>query len=119
MRRINHAANVAKRKLSPLPSGFEFSGWEIVGPDTVVFRGGVARKISRGPRKGQRTWDKITHKVAVTKAEEQEEVNRYESETGKCAECGGTGEMWAGWNHKTGHCYSECTKCSGSGAANQ
>lgn len=113
--RPKYAENVARRKLEPLPVGFEFCGWEIIGPDTVVFSGGVARKITRGKRKGNLTWDKVTHKVAVTKAEELQEASRYERETGKCSECSGTGQMWFGWNTKDGNRYKQCTRCGGSG----
>lgn len=115
--RVDHSENVALRKLGELPEGFAFSGWEIIGPDCVLYRGGVTRKITRGPRKGERTWDKITHKVAVTQSEIIDEKRRYETETGNCAECSGTGEVWAGWHHINGHRYKTCTKCGGSGKA--
>jgi hypothetical protein len=113
--RINHAEAVARRKLEPLPENFEFCGWEIIGPDTVVFRGGPVRLLKKGPNKGKRRWDKVTHKVAVTKHEEIDELLRYEKETGNCGVCGGDGQEWAGWHHINGHKYKKCTRCGGLG----
>ena len=115
MKRINHAENAALRKIPPVPEEFKFRSWEVIATDGVLYKGGVTRKITKGPRKGRLTWGKISHAVVITRADEQNERSRYETETGLCSECAGTGQMWVRWNVNTGNHYMLCDKCGGKG----
>lgn len=113
---INHLENVARRKLGIVSPDWFIGAWEKIGPDAVLCSGGVTRTITKGPRKGRKAWGSMPDKVVVTDAEEHAERLRYETETGKCANCD-DGQTWAGWHHETGNYFKTCTRCKGSGKA--
>ena len=115
--RIPHSEAVVRRKLGTLPENWAICGWERLDPDTTIFNGGPFRILTRGPRKGKRRWDAVTHQCAVTDAEIDAERARYEADTGNCAECGGGGQQWVGWNRDEGHRFRRCTHCGGAGKA--
>lgn len=84
--------------------GFIVTGAEITGT------------ITHGPRKGKARYSKDTVRVIVTKAEVDAECDRYESETGRCSNCLGTGQQFDGWAIKTGARFKTCERCGGNGA---
>ena len=56
-------------------------------------------------------------RVIVTKAELQAKAAVYETETGKCWDCKGTGQVWAGWSKADGTRYRDCPRCNATGNA--
>lgn len=112
---IEHVEAVAKKKMN-IP-GWEPYAWELIGTDGMLVTGGIPRLLKSGPRKGEKTWDGKGSQVVVVKAEIDQEVLRYELETGKCAECMGEGKRPAGWSEETGPRFKPCEKCAGSGVA--
>jgi len=111
--RINFPEIAARKKIS-LPADWDFYKWERVGPDAVVL---TASAFKVGPRTGKKKWFGPSTRVAVTFAEIAAEEKAFEAETGKCYKCGGDGEEWAGWNHKTGHYFRPCSRCGATGNA--
>ncbi|MFM0226161.1 hypothetical protein [Paraburkholderia dipogonis] len=102
-------------------SGIE--GWvpfryELIGKSDTIMTGGIPRVLTRGPNKGQRKWDGMHSQVAVTQAEVDAAMAKYEAETGICAECEGSCKVVAGWSATEGAKYRECLKCHGTGKAN-
>lgn len=116
-KRINHAENVARRKLHPLPDGWEVSKWERVGPDATLFSGCVPGVFASGPRKGEKKWGQDTHECVVTDSEVSAEELRYEAEAGNCHACGGDGQEWSGWSAAEGNKFRTCRRCGGDGKA--
>lgn len=107
--------DVADRKAHPLPQGFEWYSFQCVGPD-ILFKGAVVvGTISKGPRKGRKRYSREERQVVVTPAEELAEYVRFESETGRCGNCKGDGQVFARWHHLEGVSYRQCEKCAGLG----
>lgn len=110
-----HMNTVAARKAGDIP-GWEPWFYERVGGGLII-KGGIPRLISKGPRKGKKTWDpKESQTVVVTPEEVEREYQRYEAETGKCGECFGDGKVVASAG-VSGTTYRECKVCGGSGKA--
>jgi hypothetical protein len=85
-------------------------------PDgTVMITGApVTGTVASGARKGRKRYGTPRHAL-VTDAEMLAERRRYEREEGKCAECGGDGQMFAKWDHREGTTYRPCVKCQATG----
>ena len=112
---INHLTEVARRKVGA-PSEWEVFAWEMIGDtNDFVVTGGIPRLLTRGPRKGQKTWDGPSQKAVVTQSELHAEHARYELATGKCGDCFGSGEVFAGWSVSEGTRMKSCRRCGGSG----
>src|SRR3990167_10787897 len=93
---------IVRRKLGALLDNWAICGWERLDPDTTIYSGGPYRLLTRGKRKGLKTWDKVAHRCAGTDAEHAAECLRFEAETGSCSTCGGDGQEWAGWHREDG-----------------
>lgn len=110
----HHMVTVAIRK-----SGIE--GWEPfyykrIGTDGILIKGGIPRLLIKGPRKGNKTWDrKDSTSVVVTDSEIKAEEKRYSEETGNCAECCGEGKTVSSWSITDGTKYKPCKPCAGTG----
>jgi hypothetical protein len=91
--------------------------YEMIGTTDTIMTGGVPRVLTRGPNKGRLKWDRPYSQVAVTKAEIDIVMARYEAETGNCAECEGSRRAVAGWSATEGTKYRTCGKCRGTGKA--
>ena len=78
-------------------------------------------KYERGKRKGYDNWkmrDKATEAVVPVKFTDIPEIQReWELQTGKCANCQGTGKYICGWDHETGVITEPCKPCSATGVA--
>jgi hypothetical protein len=115
---------ISRRKLDETPDWESFA-WTRIGdmdgkkmPMDFLVKGGVPRLLKSGPRKGEKTWrDAKTRECLVTEVEINAEMARYETETGNCSDCGGSGKEWAGWSADGGTKYRACNKCDGSGRA--
>ena len=83
-----------------------------------IMRLGFSRVLKSGPRKGAKTWrDSEIRECIVTWDEVEQEMKRYETETGNCRECLGTCKQWAGWSKSNGMMYKPCEKCKATGKA--
>jgi hypothetical protein len=115
--RIDFVAVVAREKLGVSDDWLWF-GWERVGDDALIVRGGVPiGTVSRGPRKGRPKWKMPGDRVVVTDAEQRAARARYEAATGLCSECQGAKEAWAGWSAEHGNRYRPCPRCGATGQA--
>lgn len=78
-----------------------------------------SRFITRGPSKGEPVWSKpfegTKRTLFIPLAEIDETKRLYEVETGRCSDCSGHGQEWAGWSASDGHRYQPCRSCNGSG----
>ena len=110
-----HMDVVAKRKAGNI-EGWEPWYYERLGGG-VVIKGGIPRLITRGPRKGEKTWDTQNSQTVVVSSEDiDREFHRFEAETGKCGECMGEGKTVASAG-VSGTTYRECKVCKGTGNA--
>ena len=100
--------------------GWKAYKWEACDDDSIV-TGDIPDGVYRsGPRKGQPRFNKpLGRRVVITRAELQVTATAYETETGKCWDCKGTGQAWAGWSRIEGAKYQECQRCAGTGEAQQ
>jgi len=95
-------------------------GWKAVnckraGNDSIV-EGCVPEGVYRsGRRQGQPRFIGPKSKVVVTQAELENAASEYESETGKCWDCHGTGSVLTGWRKPYGTRYATCSRCGGKG----
>lgn len=117
----HHAESVARKKLG-VDNSWEVCGWTIIGDRTqdrdCIMRLGVPRVLKSGPNKGGKTWrDSEILECVVTWNEVEQEMKRYEIETGNCVECLGTSNQWAGWSKDLGMAYKPCEKCKATGKA--
>jgi len=110
MKRIDHAGNVALRKVGN-PPGFTVCGW------TALDDGGTLYRMKFNPKPGKWTGDEKL--ACVLQSELDAEHARYETETGNCFRCDGSGQEWAGWDHKEGNRYRPCRRCNATGMAPQ
>jgi hypothetical protein len=91
---------------------------ERVGKDDLLIEGGIPGVYLKGKRKGRQKWDGVPlTKCVITRAETDQAQVNYEATTGKCRECGGSGQDWERWNHETGHHYRPCKRCGATGRA--
>lgn len=110
-----HRDTVARRKLNA-PPGFEFFKFQCIGNDAIALTGCVSSGVfTKGKRKGRPRYDGKPLTAVVTDAEAAAERARYEAETGKCGECCGSGQLFAGWHHIDGTTYRPCHVCAGTG----
>jgi len=70
-----------------------------------------------GPRKGRPKWPKESECQTIwLKDSEMDEVAaEWESETGKCHKCDGSGQEFWAWSAKDGTKTRTCKRCEGSG----
>jgi hypothetical protein len=78
-------------------------------------------RFQKGKSAGCTDWkkrDKSTERMFVIRRAELEAFQReWQARTGKCFECYGTGQDWAGWNAKTGNRYRPCQHCKATGVS--
>jgi hypothetical protein len=97
--------------------GWKAFRWEKVGDDSIVTGSVPTGTYRSGPRKGRPKFTGPETKVIVTKAELEVTAAAYESTTGKCWDCKGSGQTWAGWSKDEGTRYETCSRCKGTGTA--
>lgn len=68
-------------------------------------------------RKGRYKWPKMSEcrEVYITPAEHEAWVDAWETRTGKCRECEGSGQVLASWSASDGSKYRPCSRCNGTG----
>lgn len=113
---IKDIMEVAGHKAMP---GWIGDQWEAVDEASIVTGGVPDGVYSRGPRKGQPRLGKwlpgTKKKMIVTDAEMDLSAKFYESESGKCYNCKGTGQEYYGWSRESGEMLRTCQRCGGSG----
>jgi hypothetical protein len=97
--------------------GWKAFAWEKAGTDSVVTGSVPTGTYKSGPRKGDLKFTGPKSKIVVTKVEIEATAAAYESSTGKCWNCQGTGQTWAGWSKDNGTRYKTCSRCKGTGIA--
>jgi hypothetical protein len=116
-------AEAMLRRRHGLPEDFRFFKFEAVGEtgedySGTMLTGVICPLVATGPRKGRPNWkakDKTTQrKFFVPDSAVAQEEQAYESETGKCAECMGSGKQVHSVSAKAGTTYRPCRKCKGS-----
>ena len=107
---MTHTDKAAWRKAG------EIEGWEICIMEAVtggmLLTGGVTHMVGN-----KKKWPskKTMDRILLTRADVEAEESLYESETGKCYVCYGTGKETVGWSAADGVKYRECLRCYGLG----
>lgn len=104
--------NLAVQKKLGLPPEWQWYKLQAIGPDTLV-EGAVPLGFTKT---GRPKWPKVSEsqRCVVTDAERQAVREQWSRDTGKCWNCGGSGEEFAGWNHLEGKRFRPCHRCHGS-----
>jgi hypothetical protein len=111
---IGDIMQIAERKM---PEGWSAFRWERATGGSMVTGSIPDGVYSRGPRKGKPRRIGPKEVVVVSKNEMGTAAAAYESSSGNCWDCKGTGQVpwkWVkagGWQHKS------CDRCHGSGSA--
>jgi len=114
---INDCMKAAETKVAI--EGWKAYRWEDCDGDSIV-TGDIPDGVYRsGPRKDRPRFKGPGRRVVITNAELQVIATAYEAETGKCWECKGTGQVWAGWSKAEGTKYRKCQRCAGTGEVSQ
>lgn len=107
---MTHTDKAAWRKAG------EIDGWEMCIMEAVtggmLITGGIPHMVGN-----KKKWPakKTMERILLTRADVEAEETRYESETGNCYVCYGTGQKTAGWSAAEGVRYRECPRCKGVG----
>lgn len=118
--------NECAREIGRLPDDWQWFKLEVIGkhPNTqgVMVTGAVSHVlIEKGPRKGEPNWkhrDKATEQqVFVAHGAMDARKDRYETETGVCHRCFGSGKVVQSVSIHTGATYRTCSRCDGTGRA--
>lgn len=117
---MDDAFDVAAKKAAI--DGWQGYIWEsLPGGDSLVTGCKPDGIISRGPRKGEPRFNRpvagTRMKIAVSLVELKTAAAEYESETGQCWDCKGSGQVAKSWSAATGTEYTACKRCDGSGLA--
>lgn len=113
---FGHWGSAALRKLGHVPEGFEF--FQIRGTRWgTMLKGGVPTITKTGKNKGKKRWAGPLLTALVSDDEFTAELERYETETGRCHECMGEAQVVASWHHIDGTRWAACGRCAGSGKA--
>ena len=107
--------SLARRKAGGGPD-WKVAKMEWIG-DSMLIEGGDARPIKSGPNKGRPTWRecKVFDKIILTQAEIEAEEAAYETTTGNCHQCNGTGKRLVRSSVLSGKEYGPCRRCGGTG----
>jgi hypothetical protein len=105
------------RELLDMPPEWRAFRWEAKGRGVLV-EGAIPLAVyKRGPRKGKPKWNPRTDESAIVVLDNMhtEWLAQWESRTGKCHACAGSGQEWAGWSLTTGVSYRPCQRCGATG----
>jgi hypothetical protein len=107
----------ARRKLGA-PDAWEWYALEAIGRDTLV-TGGIPSHPSA--KNGRLRWQGVKgERVVLSRADIVDEKATYERDTGRCADCAGSGKTLRAAGKRDGKAYREygpCRTCSGNGSA--
>jgi hypothetical protein len=119
--------NIQARTKANMPPQWELYQWQMLprGGDYELAEvtGAVAPLYTKGKRKGQHNWDKMDkttrRTVYITIAENAAFIEQWQQETGKCANCEGSGKTLQSWHYINGATYRDCIECDGTGKFNR
>jgi hypothetical protein len=97
--------------------GWQAHSWERCGKDSIVTGDIPIGVFKSGSRKGESKFKGKGQKVIITKDELIKVAIEYETTTGKCWDCHGTGQELVGWDKSEGSIYRSCQRCQGTGEA--
>lgn len=106
---MTHIDSAAQRKI-----GIE--GWEPCVFEAItggmLITGGIPKMAN-----GKKKWParKLMDRIILTETDVSTEEDRYESETGNCRVCYGTGQQTIGWSAADGIRTRSCPTCGGVG----
>ena len=111
----------AEQQMATELPGWKAYGWERGGGGGDIVEGAVVTAFkTRGPRKGDPKWpaasDRTWRKVPVMSKDVVAMLRTEEHETGKCADCRGTGQQTVGCG-LSGPKTRDCSRCSATGVA--
>lgn len=115
---ISDIAEIATAKVG-IPE-WKWAKWQRMECGSIV-TGYVPKTYLRGPQKGQPRRGAETpgtrRDVVVSDSEADAHATNYETTTGLCYQCKGSGKQVAGWSATEGVRYCTCKRCNGSGKA--
>ena len=111
---------IAKKKVNGR-NGWKWFSWKCIGKTRdLLVKGGLPRIIASGPRKGGDNWRGVpADECVVTEGELDAAIKTYQSETGNCYQCFGSGQSFSRWHHIKGISFRACTACNATGDALQ
>lgn len=99
-------------------AGWEGHSWRAVEGGSIVTGCVPSGVYTRGPRKGHPKFSPAMpgtkREVVVTVAQLDAIARDYEANGGKCWDCKGSGQTWAGWSAADGTKHRTCARCNGS-----
>ncbi|MHA6731788.1 hypothetical protein [Devosia sp. A369] len=108
-----------------MPEGWRWFSSELLNyqaprsAQSYLLCGAVVPNITKGKHAGHPAWkgrDKTKDRSFSVSCPALEEFKaEWERAEGKCHECFGTGEAWAGWAKDAGTVYRTCKRCGGTG----
>lgn len=111
---IQHYETVAAEKAGNIQGWKVFYYERAIGG--LIIKGGVPRIISKGPRKGEKTWDeKEAQTVLVSHHDAERAAEQYALRTGNCPVCFGEKKLLHGYSATEGDTYKPCKDCDGTG----
>jgi hypothetical protein len=110
---LNDVMELAEKKVGI--EGWIGYSWKRCGSDSIVTGDVPIGLFKSGQRKGKPRFRGPGRTVIVTNVEMQATAATYESETGNCWDCHGSGQIAIGWSQTDGKRYTTCTRCGGSG----
>jgi len=111
---FRHYGDAGKDKLRADPS-FDFFKFEVI-EDGMLLEGSLTKIITKGKNKGDVKYlPEGCRKTFITRDETVAWCEKYEKETGNCAQCFGKSKVMKSWSAKDGTEYRPCRKCGGTG----
>lgn len=106
-----------------VPEGWRWFALNVVGDREhggFLIKGAVCTAIyARGKHKGEINWtkrDRATERELFASHVQLDSVrSQWETDTGKCSECGGDGQQPNGWRIGVGTLYRPCIRCKATG----
>ena len=113
--------NLTAQRIHGMPDGWRWRKVDSANKpeDFILVEGGITTVWKRGPRKGTARWPVKLDAIWMRRREIAQVSEAWERETGNCHQCGGGGQVSAGWNKETGRKLSQCRRCGGSGESPQ
>lgn len=104
------------REALGLSNDWEMYRWKDLYDQAIEVGLSIPTRFERGPRKGQKKWDRKNERVFVCSYESLDAWREaWSIRTGNCLKCRGSGRQWRGWSQKEGTKYRQCPVCDGTG----
>ena len=84
--------------------------------DFIEVRGAIPVGVMKsGPRKGSAKWPKELQTLWMRRRNMDRTQIEWESETGQCFKCQGSGQEYRGWSRVEGEIHGPCSRCNATG----